>query len=202
MMAFGSGVIVGMWYKASEQITPYSPPTESVEARQAPGQSTPAQGQEPAVTFYSTLTSSQTPYAPLVGSAGASGSAKQGPTAVPTAAVAARETGPKKRAAGAADQPRQPVDVQATVAPGRASDGPFSVQAGSFRTAQQAERLQRSLARKGYQAQVQVFTTPDGKESWYRVRVGGFADRSAADRAAQRLTTQEKIPAIVASESR
>jgi cell division protein FtsN len=194
MMAFGSGVIVGMWYKASEQITPYSPPTESVEARQAPGQSTPAQGQEPAVTFYSTLTSSQTPYAPLVGSAGASGSAKQGPTAVPTAAVAARETGPKKRAAG--------VDVQATMAPGRASDGPFSVQAGSFRTAQQAERLQRSLARKGYQAQVQVFTTPDGKESWYRVRVGGFADRSAADRAAQRLTTQEKIPAIVASESR
>jgi len=34
--------------------------------------------------------------------------------------------------------------------------------------------------------------------SRYRVRVGNFADRTAADQTAHHLTAQEQVPAIVA----
>jgi cell division protein FtsN len=46
---------------------------------------------------------------------------------------------------------------------------------------------------------VQTSALP-GKGIWYRVRVGHFSDRLAAGQTAQRLTTQERMSAIVAAE--
>jgi cell division protein FtsN len=41
-----------------------------------------------------------------------------------------------------------------------------------------------------------------GKGIWYRVRVGHFADRAAADRVAQRLVSQERLSVMITEASR
>jgi len=73
----------------------------------------------------------------------------------------------------------------------------FSVQVGSFGSSEQAERLRTSLAQKGYPARVQLSSVP-GQGLRYRVRVGSYAERAAADQTAHHLTAQEQVPAIVA----
>jgi cell division protein FtsN len=67
---------------------------------------------------------------------------------------------------------------------------------GSFRAREEAERLRDRLTQKGYP----VWVLPSvvvGQGIWYRVRVGSFPDRAAADRAAQRLVTQERVSVMV-----
>jgi cell division protein FtsN len=64
---------------------------------------------------------------------------------------------------------------------------------------EQAEQLRSHLAQKGYPAWVQT-SVLSGKGTWYRVRVGHFPDRTSADQIAQRLTTQERISAIVTND--
>ena len=68
LTAFGGGMIVGMWYKASEQNPPVNTSMTSTSAEPpAQSQETASQPQEaPApVTFYNTLTNSNVAYAPL-----------------------------------------------------------------------------------------------------------------------------------------
>jgi hypothetical protein len=68
LTAFGGGVIVGMWYKASEQSAPVSTSVTSTSAEpSAQGQETASQPPEAPtpVTFYNTLTNSNVAYAPL-----------------------------------------------------------------------------------------------------------------------------------------
>jgi cell division protein FtsN len=81
--------------------------------------------------------------------------------------------------------------------PKRAAQKAFSVQVGSFRSQEHATRLLSKLIQKGYQAQITTFTGPGG-DAWYRVRVGNFADRSAATQTAQQLKTQNQGSTIVA----
>jgi cell division protein FtsN len=73
----------------------------------------------------------------------------------------------------------------------------FSVQVGSFGSSEQAERLRTNLTQKGYPARVQLSSVP-GKGLRYRVRVGSYTERAAADQTAHHLTAQEQVPAIVA----
>ena len=81
LTAFGGGVIVGMWYKASEQSAPVSTSVTSASAEQSV-QSQEAASQLPEaptpVTFYNTLTNSNVAYAPLTPAApnGSAGSAR------------------------------------------------------------------------------------------------------------------------------
>ena len=66
LTAFGGGVIVGMWYKASEQIAPLGAAgTAAVPEPPPPSRDAASQPQEP-VTFYNTLTNSNVAYAPLI----------------------------------------------------------------------------------------------------------------------------------------
>jgi cell division protein FtsN len=83
------------------------------------------------------------------------------------------------------------------VATARTTSEDFSVQVGSFGSAEQAERLRTNLAQKGYPVRVQPTTVP-GQGLRYRVRVGSYADRTAAGQTAHHLTAQEQVPAIVA----
>lgn len=89
----------------------------------------------------------------------------------------------------------QPLLNQEVVTGGR-----YSVQVGSFRAPEQAEQLQRRLIGKGYAARIQSSTVP-GRGVWYRVRIGGFGDRGAADRAAQRLVAQEHLSIMIMNEA-
>ena len=70
------------------------------------------------------------------------------------------------------------------------------MQVGSFGHSEQAERLRTTWHKKA--------TRPGSSRSraWagsaYRVRVGSYTERTAADQTAQHLTAQEQVPAIVA----
>lgn len=96
LTAFGGGMIVGMWYKASEQSAPVSTSVPSTSAEQS-AQSQEAASQPPEaptpVTFYNTLTNSNVAYAPLTPPATNSpaGSAKGAGAPTPAAGTTSGE---------------------------------------------------------------------------------------------------------------
>jgi cell division protein FtsN len=231
LTAFGGGVIVGMWYKASEQIAPLGAAgAAATPETPSPGRDAASQPQEP-VTFYNTLTNSNVAYAPLTPPAtSASGGTAEGTKAAagahpskgtpgggiartaagnespkqakatPAKAAAAASTMPSGNAKAAANKPLAPArqPQRAAVATAKATPAEdFSVQVGSFGSAEQAERLRTNLAQKGYPVRVQPAAVPE-QGLRYRVRVGNFAERTTADHAAHHLTAQEQVPAIVA----
>ncbi|HEY5868565.1 MAG TPA: SPOR domain-containing protein [Candidatus Tectomicrobia bacterium] len=271
LTAFGGGMIVGMWYKASEQGNPLSAAGPSTPEAPAPSQESVSQPPEPPapVTFYNTLTNSSMAYAPLTPLApgGPTGHAKgavapapaPGPTseakAVPAGPASAREATPSaavdsaktvtvskttpsvggttrtaavreaqkptkatpapkaapsetessaagtptaaQKPAGKGTESRRPAAAPAAAPAKAPAAEDFSVQVGSFGSSEQAERLRTNLTQKGYPARVQLSSVP-GKGLRYRVRVGSYSERAAADQTAHHLTAQEQVPAIVA----
>ena len=78
-----------------------------------------------------------------------------------------------------------------------ASPGPWFVQIGALRDRQAAEILVRSLGAKGYR--LRVDTEREGAQGvLYKVRVGGYPSREAADAAATRLRQDGQGGAFVA----
>ncbi|GAB1232203.1 hypothetical protein UT4_06690 [Ferrigenium sp. UT4] len=74
--------------------------------------------------------------------------------------------------------------VAPSVKPGDAT--PYIVQAGSFQSAADAEKLKARLALAGLEASVQSVDLP-GKGIWHRVRLGPFAGLTAANEAIANL---------------
>ena len=72
---------------------------------------------------------------------------------------------------------QRPASLPATpaIAPGQ-----WVVQAGSYGNESNARSVQRKLAAHGYHAYISRFHTPG--RTYYRVRVGPYADRAAAER--------------------
>ncbi len=70
------------------------------------------------------------------------------------------------------------------------------VQVGSFRAEGDARALREKLLKKDFSAYIQQADLGD-KGSWYRVRVGPFADAETARGAADLLKAQEKIDGFV-----
>jgi cell division septation protein DedD len=71
--------------------------------------------------------------------------------------------------------------------------GNWSVQVKVTTEALEAVMFARQLRQKGYDAY--TVQAPIGNVTWYRVRVGRFADRATARATEQRLKEQEKIEA-------
>jgi cell division protein FtsN len=189
LIVFGVGVIIGMWYQASGHMSTYA------DAMPAAGERAVAAGDSghhvPDVTFYSTLTESESVPVPLPPSPAASREAQEAPGSSTLL--------PPEPAMGDTQPPAQAPPHTAAL-PSAPPAGPrYSVQVGSFRAAEQAETLRQHLARKGYDVRVRLSMVP-GQGAWYRVRVGQFATRVAAEGAAQRLHSQERIPVMVAVE--
>ncbi len=86
---------------------------------------------------------------------------------------------------------------KAAVARPAASPGArrFTVQAGAFRTREQAEALKNRLAAAGHAAYITEAGAGPGAR--YRVRAGAFSSRDAADRAAERVTAALNLPTYV-----
>jgi hypothetical protein len=123
--------------------------------------------------------------------------AKAAPVEAAAATTAAQKPVAPARQVGKDIGVQRPASTQA-VAPAKATSAEdFSVQVGSFGSSEQAERLRTSLAQKGYPARVQLSAVP-GQGLRYRVRVGRYTERTAADQTAHHLTAQEQVPAIVA----
>ncbi|MBI5461360.1 MAG: SPOR domain-containing protein [Gammaproteobacteria bacterium] len=73
--------------------------------------------------------------------------------------------------------------------------GTYLLQAGSFRTRQQADQLKAKLALLGLQSDIQTVTI-NNKETWHRVRVGPFSDLNALNTARARLK-ENQLDAIL-----
>lgn len=89
----------------------------------------------------------------------------------------------------------RPTVTTAQSAPKPASHGemPWTVQAGSFSQEDNAEALAAKLRGLGYPAYVSKFN--DGKRVHYRVRVGGFTSRDAAQSKADEIRSRTGGPA-------
>ena len=71
----------------------------------------------------------------------------------------------------------------------------YLVQAGSFRTAEDAERQRAQIAFQGLKTKVSQITTGEGK-TWYRVNVGPFDSRSQMNSAVDKLVTINIQPLV------
>ena len=75
----------------------------------------------------------------------------------------------------------------------------YTIQTGSYSDRSMAEEEVRSLKRRGYAAFFVATNIPE-KGTWYRVRIGSFANRESAERLANDLKAKEGVPAIVSKE--
>lgn len=71
----------------------------------------------------------------------------------------------------------------------------YLVQAGSFRSAEDAERQRAQIAFQGLQTKVSRIDTDEGK-TWYRVNVGPFDSRSQMNSAVDKLVTINIQPLV------
>jgi len=77
----------------------------------------------------------------------------------------------------------------------RAARGNYILQAGSFRSAEQADQLRARLALQGIEARIQTVKIKGG-ETWHRVRVGPLPDIASVNRVRKRLRAIG-VPSIV-----
>lgn len=79
--------------------------------------------------------------------------------------------------------------------PGRTAAGNFTVQVAALKEAGLADRMVADLYKKGFPA-YRVAADVPGKGTWYRVRIGSFKNRTAAERMLAQLK-REKVSGII-----
>ena len=75
------------------------------------------------------------------------------------------------------------------------SPGTYMLQAGSFRTHEQADQLKAKIAFLGLAAEIQKVTNA-GNETWHRVRLGPFTELTTLNEARAKLK-QQKIDVLL-----
>ena len=108
--------------------------------------------------------------------------APAGGTAALAPAAATQAPAPQAAAAPAPAPAPKPVvhSIARQAAP--AVEGKWLIQAGSYGSEANATKVAHTLEQHGYHASVSRFTK--GGQTYFRVRVGPYAERSAADKAA------------------
>lgn len=181
MVAFGAGFIAGMGYKSNEQVSPYV--AKRQQAVESPGQGKVlSAAQEESLTFYSTIRKNEP--APMIPAPATTQAPAPAPAAPPAATGVAERTGPAPRS----------VAPTGTASPGTNASvvETYSVQVASFLKPERAERLIEELTEKGYDAYIHPFEAP-GRPLWYRVKVGKFNNRDAANLTRERLGTPDAM---------
>lgn len=85
----------------------------------------------------------------------------------------------------ARNQPSPAAGSSTTPAQVATATGPYVLQAGSFRRAEEADSLKASLALLGVQADIQTVTVDDS--IWHRVRVGPYTEYAELSKVRDRL---------------
>ncbi|PKO63196.1 MAG: SPOR domain-containing protein [Betaproteobacteria bacterium HGW-Betaproteobacteria-18] len=93
-----------------------------------------------------------------------------------------------------ADKAQALLDGKAADAPPAASEGRFVVQVGAFADAARAREVRQKLERAGLKTYTHVADTKDGQR--IRVRVGPFAARADAEKAAEKIK-KLNLPAVL-----
>lgn len=75
----------------------------------------------------------------------------------------------------------------------------YSIQAGVFSELSNARRLRRELESLGYDSRLEVVDTPEPLSQHFRIRIGMFDSRDAADAALERYRQDETPDAFVVS---
>lgn len=71
----------------------------------------------------------------------------------------------------------------------------YTVQAGSFKTMNEASNFKSKLDKKGYHTYITTYDTPDGK--WFRVRIGQFKTKDEADSLTKKLKSEENLSPFI-----
>ncbi len=106
--------------------------------------------------------------------------------AVPEHVLDAPAPSPAPRAQ--TSRPAPAAAAPSTPASGVPASGAYVIQVGSFRRAEEADRLRASLALQGLEAHVQSVAI-DGRDTWHRVRLGPFASVADVNAMRRRLKT-------------
>jgi cell division septation protein DedD len=104
--------------------------------------------------------------------------AKQQPASAASTPVAKKETPPERSA---------PPKIR------------YTIQVGSYAEKTMAEEEARGLKRRGYAAFLVATDLPE-KGTWYRVRIGSFSSRQAAEKLAGELKAKEGISPFITAE--
>lgn len=76
------------------------------------------------------------------------------------------------------------------------NEEPFIIQVASFRRREQADALKAKLALNGFESKIQSIKIGSG-ETWYRLYLGPFNNRLAAENTHQKLASEQKINGLV-----
>ncbi|MDQ5987247.1 MAG: Cell division protein FtsN [Syntrophus sp. SKADARSKE-3] len=156
---------------------PPASPAPAAESGKKEGDGSPATSAPAAQT---------TPVAPLAPSAAAK-------AVVPDVSVAAPAEAKKDKAAPTAktgsEKDIKPAAAKEAKPPEK--NGKYTVQVVSFREKEKADALGKKIVALGYKPQVSLVAI-SGKGQWYRVVVGGFETKDAADKAVDALTNKIK----------
>jgi cell division septation protein DedD len=115
-------------------------------------------------------------------------------------AVKPRPKAPRQQKSDSRAKTRSPAATKTNSGTNKASPaapGHFTIQVASVRDIKGAERMVARLRTKGYQA-YQIRSDVAGRGVWYRVRVGGYEDRDAADKVLRKLKN-DKFGGMVVS---
>ena len=151
----------------------------------------------PALTFYDELKAPLTappPPPPRARSPRPPEPARREVAAEPTSATPAPATAD---VAPARPEPAPPARVEAIEPPAASGDtgARFTIQVAAYNARTPAEALRATLAAAGHDARVVEAVTPGGVR--YRVQVGAFATRPAAQDAAVRLSAERSLATFV-----
>lgn len=113
----------------------------------------------------------------------------------PSSAPRPAEVEPKVAAADATAKAQAQLDAKPVATTPVIAEGRFVVQVGAFADVTKAREIRAKLERAGMKTYTQLVETRDGKR--IRVRVGPFATKSDADKAAQRVKGLELQAAVL-----
>jgi cell division protein FtsN len=206
-ITFGAGFFTGQrWSRVGGSGPVDAEPEGSTVAtsrgRSAQGPSPQVHGADaastvPEVTFYRELTA-PVPAGPSSSRRGPA-SASGGSGAMSGASRATRAPRPAVSPRGESSAPRgasAPVTNAAPAPDAAPQSSGFTVQVAAYSTRAQAETLKQALAARGLDVGVSETSTAAGTR--YRVRVGAFPTRSAAEEAAGRVAAETRLGTYVA----
>jgi cell division septation protein DedD len=116
----------------------------------------------------------------------------------PTPADTDSDAQPAPAPAPAVAPMRPPPGAEDAAAP-RPAPGEFTVQVGAYQERTEADGLSRKLRGAGFRPYIVEADIPQ-KGIWYRVRVGKFTDREAADRYRKDLERELQTAAVIMKE--
>ena len=117
------------------------------------------------------------------------------PALAPIETAMARSDTPAPAPRGEPSPPTPRVESVAPVAPAADDGARFTVQVAAYNVRTPADTLRATLAASGHDARVVEAVTPAGVR--YRVPVGAFATRQAAQDASARLTAERSLATFV-----